>query len=496
MIAIDSVSECRRMGASSLAFLLILTSGCNEAAKSPNQLIGQRSYPALAAAPPHEVLAFVDVTVIDPNAGAAQPNMTVIVQGGRIAVVSGDSTLQLPANARRIDANGRFLIPGLWDSHAHLSYPGECALPQMIAYGVTSARDLGGPPAEGIQWRREIADGRRIGPRLFLAGLNIESASWMRGVEQIVTEQSPDSAEQRIRILWEQSPRFRLEDNDDAVSAVDTAQRLTMDVVKFRNVGSKEFKRIASAARRIGIPLAGHAPDEIDLADAAEAGLGSLEHSSNLRPVANLSPGDRKRQYERIARSGMYVTPTLVSSGMWSPDSLVLATLADTAGRDDPRRRTLSRGQIEMWWGTIRDRRAWSKPVPRSVHDSSVAVETSWVREAYRAGIPILAGTDLGTLLTFPGSSLHEELALLVEGAGLRPIDALRSATTLPARFFGIGAEIGSISPRQRADLVLLNADPLRNIRNVSQIEGVVAAGRYFGASDIASLKECRVPGQ
>jgi imidazolonepropionase-like amidohydrolase len=434
-------------------------------------------------------VAFTHVTVIDPTTATPQENMTVIVRDGRIVSVSGDS-VDVSLGAERVNAEGRFLIPGLWDAHAHVAYPGECALQLMIAHGVTTLRDLGGPPAEGIAWRREINEGRRIGPRLYLAGLNIESAEWLEAVERMMAQQPPDPSRQRI---WQQSPRFKVSKRSDGRLAVDTAQRLGMDVVKFRNLEERSFREVAKAARRAGMPLAGHAPNGITLADAAEAGLGSLEHGANLSDLASLPPDQRKQHYQRIVRSGMFVTPTLVSDGMWAPDSLVLALLADTAGKNDARRRTLSPGQIEMWESMIRDRRAWSKPVPRHVHDSIFAIEISWVREAHRAGVPLLAGTDVGTLLTFPGSSLHEELELLVTRVGLTPLEALRSATVLPATFFGFERDIG-IAPGKRADLVLLRANPLRDIRNVKQIEGVVVGGRYFDRDDVAALNACAMP--
>jgi imidazolonepropionase-like amidohydrolase len=379
----------------------------------------------------------------------------------------------------------------LWDAHAHISYPGECALPIMIAHGVTSARDLGGPPADGITWRREINEGRRIGPQLFLAGLNIESAEWMDAVEGMIRKSAPNP-EERIRRLWEQSPRFKLGGRANADAAVDTAQQLGMDVVKFRNLSDAGFRAVAAAAQRAGIPFAGHAPRDISLADAARAGLRSLEHAGNLSGLAQLPENERRAQYEQIVRAGMFITPTLVSDGVWAPDSLVLAALSDSTGRDDPRRRTLSRAQREMWREGIVDRRQWSSPMSRHAHDSIFAITIGWVREAHRAGVPLLAGTDLGTLLTFPGSSVHEELALLVEHVGLTPMEALRTATIHPARFFGVEQEVGTIAVGKRADLVLLRADPLRDIRSVAQVDGVVAGGRYFGAGDIAALTECR----
>ena len=335
-----------------------------------------------------------------------------------------------------------------------------------------------------------------VGPRIHLAGLNIESAEWINMVNRIRAEDQKMSVIDRIRgrrppenfPIWEWSPRFAMASPTDAAPAVDTAVKAGMDVVKFRNLPADEFRALVAEANRRGLPVAGHAPRDVTLADAAEAGLRSLEHGANLSSLLNLSPSERAEQYRRIARSGMFVTPTLVSDGMWAPDSLVLAVIADSEGRMDPRRRNVSAHQLDIWRSGMQGR---NKPV-RATHDSAFAAEIGLVQAAHRAGVPLLAGTDVGTLLSYPGSSLHEELVLLVDRVGLTPLEALRAAILNPARFFGLEKDVGLIAPGMRADLVLLRGDPLRDIRNIREIEGVAAGGRYLDSAALVSLRECR----
>jgi hypothetical protein len=215
--------------------------------------------------------------------------------------------------------------------------------------------------------------------------------------------------------------------------------------------------------------------------------LQSLEHGQNLVFGVSRIPAEaRDDHYQRIARSGMFVTPTLVSDGMWAPDETVRAVIADSGGRLDPRRRHVSTRQLEIWEAMLVGR----QPPTKEVYERAFAEEIAVVRAAHRAGVPLLAGTDLGTVLTYPGSSLNEELELLVNRVRLTPLEALQTATVNPARFFRMERQMGAISAGILADLVLLDANPFADIRNARKIRGVVAAGRYFDSDAIASLRE------
>jgi imidazolonepropionase-like amidohydrolase len=430
------------------------------------------------------ILAITEVTLVDPSVGAPQPNMTVLVRGNHIETVGPHRRVKIPRGALIVDGRNRFVTPGLWDAHAHMSHAGECSLELSIASGITSVRDLGGPPAEGIQWRSDIAAGRRVGPQLFLAGPNIESAAWMARAKQFLAT-LPNA---RTSAIWEWSPRLNVGGPSDVPDVVEQIVRLGLDLVKFRNLDADAFRALAAEARRRGRHLVGHAPEGITAAEAGESGLRSLEHGQNLVfGVARVPVEARDGHYRRMARSGMFVTPTLVSDGMWAPDGTVRAVIADSGARMDPRRRHVSARQLTIWEAMLVGRQQPDK----EAFERALSDEIAAVRAAHRAGVPLLAGTDLGTVLTYPGSSLHEELELLVSRVGLTPLEALQTATVNPARFFGLERQMGAISAGMRADLVLLDSNPLADIRNVRKVRGVLAAGRYFDSGAIASLEQC-----
>ena len=478
MALLITAARVKKMLAISLVVGVI--SGMGRVLSAPATSGGQTG---AAATRSPAMLAFTHATIADLKAGALQPNVTVLVRGDRIAVVAPDGRVDIPGGATTVDARGQVLIPGLWDAHAHLSNAGVCSLKQSIAHGITAVRDLGGPPAEGLAWRQDITAGRMIGPRLFLAGLNIESSAWMERAKQFFAVSVPAGKNYPI---WDWSPRFVMNGPQDAVAAVDSAAQF--DVVKFRNLGAEAFRALATQTRRRARRLVGHAPLGIGLADAAEAGLRSLEHGQNLAvAMGSLSAATREQQYGRIARSGMSITPTLVSDGMWAPTDLVRRVIADSEGRIDPRRRHVSAQQLTIWEAMLIGR----EEPNRETYERAFGEEIAVVREAHRAGVVLLAGTDLGTVLTYPGSSLHEELELLVARVGLSPLEALRTATLNPARFFGLEREMGEIKAGMVADLVLLRRDPLRDIRAARDIQSVIAAGRYFDSNALASLREC-----
>lgn len=190
-----------------------------------------------------------------------------------------------------------------------------------------------------------------------------------------------------------------------------------------------------------------------------------------------LSVPARHRMIERVAETGALVTPTLMADvGSLASDNVIVAAIADTLGRIDPRNRTLPEQMRISWQEAMEAARLYGKPTPEEVGKI-----TRDVRAMHRAGIPFLAGTDVGGIpLVYPGSSLHEELELLVREGGITPLEALQSATRNPPRFFGMQDELGAIEAGRIADLVLLEANPLEDIRNTQQINAVVLNGRYL----------------
>ncbi|HEX2191434.1 MAG TPA: amidohydrolase family protein [Longimicrobiaceae bacterium] len=434
-------------------------------------------------------LAITRVAVVDVNAGDAGSALlrdrTVLVRHGRIAAVGPAREVRIPRDARVVDGRGKFLVPGLWDAHAHVSHAGPGALPVYAAHGVTSVRDLGGRLPVLLAWRRQVREGTLAGPELFVAGPAVEGAYWL---DPVLALFSSDSVLRAYPFL-ERSPRLRVSSPAGALAAVDSLRRLGVDLVKFRNVRGDEARALLSEARRLGIPVAGHAPGGMGLGEAADSGVRSIEHvETAMLRLGDAGPAARRAEFARIARAGTALTPTLLTDRVYrqTPDSVARAAIADTAGLLNPRRRRVSRGLLENWRFGLETKRLegpndWAGSHRRQVAD---------LRLAHEAGVPILVGTDLGVALVYPGSGVHEEMRLLVEEGGLSPFDALRGATVLPARSLGVHGRVGAVYPGLEADLVLLDADPLRDVAHTERIRAVVLDGRLFTRAELDALLE------
>lgn len=433
-------------------------------------------------------LAITHVTVIDVAATDAErarrTGQTVLIAGGKIQDVAPDSSVAIPAGATVIDGSGKFLIPGLWDAHAHLTYGGRGAFEVMVANGVTSARDLGGRFDELQRLRAEVQSGQLAGPYIIAAGPNVEGAWWLDAVAQMA---QTDSLLKTFRFL-ERSPRLRLAAPADAEAVVDSVRRLGADLLKFRNVQGDEFRALAGAARRASLPLTGHAPRGVSIAEAADSGLQSIEHMETVMlSLGDASDSARRAQFAAVAKAGTAITPTLVADVAYrqTPDSVAYAAIADSAGTLDPRRRSLGAELVAMWKFGLDIKRLegpggdWAKSHRDQLAD---------LKRARQAGVTLLVGTDVGVSLVYPGYAVHDELRLLVEKGGLTPLEALRAATTHPARIFGREATSGVVASGRRADLVLLTADPLTDIRNTTRIDAVVLGGKVLDRQALDSL--------
>ena len=426
-------------------------------------------------------VALQHVSVVNVGSGAILRDQTVVTDSGRIVSVSRTATTRLLPTTRVIDGAGTYVIPGLWDAHVHLSYGGACALPVFLANGVTSLRDAGARMDDIRRWRAEIARGALLGPSIRTAGPNIESGTWLRRASQL----APASD-----LIWRGGPRLRMEGPADAAAVVDSLVTMGADFVKFRNLPRASFLALAAETRRRGLRLAGHAPKGTTLAEAAAAGLSSIEHAETVTlALDSASERERARAFRAAARAGMFVTPTLVTEvTLWmTPDSVARAILADTTGASDMERRYVSRRALALWTHALELNKLgadagvdWQAVYRRQVAD---------MRLAHAAGMRFLAGTDMGSLIgVYPGAGLRQELALLVRDVGLTPLEALRSATTAPAAFFGVEREIGTVAQGMAADLVLLDADPLADVANLRRIRAVMVRGRLLERADLDSV--------
>lgn len=431
-------------------------------------------------APLARPVAITDVTVVDVASGQALPARTVVTQGARIVSVSSAAQVILPPGALVIDGRGRFLIPGLWDMHSHAGREADLAL--YVANGVTGARIMGGDTAL-LGFRKRIANGTIAGPALYVAGPILEGPPPKELASVIAT-----------------SDKRLLSTAGEAVAEVRAEKAAGYDFVKvYNNLSLPVYEALVAEARRLGMPVAGHVPFAVGLRRVLAARQASIEHMRGY--VELLVPSDAPQQpgidlrsralawrYADTARvaglaretrdagswnvvtlgTRIYESPqSVVDRYLASPDSVYMSGWARAAFHD-------------------RKRIAWLSNY--SADDFQHAVEgharqDMLVRVLRDAGAGILAGTDIAPW----GLSLHYELEYLV-AAGLTPLEALRAATSGPAQFLQAADTLGAVAPGYRADLVLLDANPLTSISNTRRIRAVVVGGVPFGWPALDSL--------
>ncbi len=440
-------------------------------------LFGGAAPRLLAQRTPVVPLAITGVTVIDP-ASAAAPlrDHTLIIAGGVITTIGPSATTRVPADARRLSGGGKFLIPGLWDAHVHFMNTGRSALPLLLAHGVTSVREMGGFIDSTRVWQAGMAAGTLDGPRIVTPGPILESPRYLQGVRD-------RSARARSQLADRVLPyRIGIADSQDARRAIDSLLLLHADFVKVRTTATPAaFFAILREARRAGLAVAAHQPGGVGIAAAMDSGLTDMEHA--LQPASlRLTAAARDSIYRSFVRNDAWYTPTLAVSHALtlSGDSANRAIFGRNAARWDPRLRYASPWLLG-WWRMQVDERMLDTAAGRAA-----TMEEGWrstiadVRRMHELGVKLLAGTDAGSVLVYPGFSLHDELALLVQEGGLSPRDALWSATSGPATFARLGDRVGRIAPGMTADLVLLDADPLADIRNTRRIAAVIQGGRVY----------------
>jgi imidazolonepropionase-like amidohydrolase len=430
-------------------------------------LIGLSGNPALTPVRAQQPVAVTHVTVIDGSADTARTDQTMVIVGRRIAAVGPAILVKPPAGARIIDGRGKFLIPGLWDMHVHTDFPeGRRVLALYVANGVTGVRDMGSSWDSIQTWRRDIKAQRLVGPRIVAAGPYLEGGDVP--IAHILTR---NPAEGR--------------------AGVDSLVALGVDFVKVHSQLTRDtYFAIARRARERGIVFAGHVPQAVGSIDASDSGQHSIEHlltipmpctaaeSLALRPrfavqsaLGRCSSRDLAPLYARFVRNDTWVTPTFAAA----------VEIASWPRRDLP-------GDSLAHYLPEASRRfvAAIFPMPDSIPPDADSVgravfekRLAQVAAMRRAGVHVLAGTDAPLRNSPPGFGLHEELSLLVRG-GMRPIDALRAATSEPARYLRMLDTVGTVAAGKVADMVLLSADPLADIRNTRRIAAVVMNGRLI----------------
>lgn len=393
-------------------------------------------------------LVLTHVTVIDVTDGVAKPDMTVVITGDRISEVGEAGKVVAAPGATVVDAAGKFLIPGLWDMHVHWYIRDTFTL--FIANGVTGIREMFGN-SDLLRWREDIAKGSLLGPRMIVAS-------------PIIDGPQP---------VWPSSIVARNE--DDGRKAVRNVKQWGADFVKVYSLLPRDaYFAIADEAKRQGLSFAGHVPSSVSPAEASDAGQKSIEHLTGMRAraeaIALETYNDRKAAelFARFVKNETWQCPTLtVLRGK--------AYFGDENFMRDQRLKFIPPRIKERWSQRIANRNEGNFANAKKVFQKELEI----VGAMQKAGVPLLAGTDTGNPFCFPGFSIHDELALLVI-AGLTPVEALRSATLNPAKFLGLDKTLGTIERGKVADLVLLDANPLEDVRNTQKINAVISNGRLF----------------
>jgi hypothetical protein len=436
---------------------------------------------AAVAGGARHALALTHVTVIDVTGGAALADMTVVIDRDRIVDLGRSADVHPPRAATRIDAGGKYLIPGLWDMHVHevfgdwLPRDERVTLPLFVANGVTGVRDMGSDLPVLLAWRRQIAAGRLLGPHIVMAGPMLDGP----------VPRFPSSAP--------------IGSAADARRVVDELKMRGVDFIKIQSLIPRDgYFAAADEAKKQGLSFVGHVPDAVRASEASNAGQRSIEHFTGIFEgcstledrlitgpkslgvnVSTFDPARARDLIELMAKNQTWQVPTLVwERGQWLIDDIDLT--------QDPLLKYAPPAWKDRTWPMFtREILSSMDTDPLPVRRHFVQMELDMTLAMFRAGVPFMAGTDTAAgVHIFPGFSLHDELGLFVR-AGLTPLQALQTATRNPAVFLGRLSDSGTIEKGKLADLVLLDANPLEDIANTRRIRGVVLAGRYFGRVDL-----------
>lgn len=431
------------------------------------------------AQPQPQSLVFTHATVLDMTGASAKSDITVVIAGGRITAIGKSNRIRLPKNAQIVDATGKYLIPGLWDMHVHIfnhiSKAGtnnkDIYFPLMIANGVTGVRDMWTDPNDlklAREWQRDIEAGEMLGPRI------APGSSIVDGVPTFLPNtlgvSTPEEARRAVKMLKDAGAGF---------------------IKVYWNLSPEAYYAIADEAKKLGIAFAGHVPFSVSAADASNAGQKSIEHLTGILETCSTKAAEFQKAREwtpalakemwrtyndqkcralfaRFAKNGTWHTPTIALHRM-------LAFRREEDFKRDARLRYVPADTAQAWLKPAREGEGVD-PETRRVRFKKLLEAVGMM---HRAGVPLLAGTDLGNPFIFAGFSLHDELELFVQ-AGLTPLEVLKTATVNPAKYLGMSDSLGTIEKGKIADLVVLEANPLESISNTQKIAAVVANGRYL----------------
>lgn len=409
--------------------------------------------------------AFVNVNVVPMNSETVLGGQTVIVADGLITAIGDVETVPVPEAATVVDGTDRFLIPGLAEMHAHVpaleSDELERVLSLFAARGVTTIRGMLGRRGH-LDLRKQINRGGYFAPRLITSGPSLNGSSVSGAAD----------GERQVR----------------------AQHRAGYDFIKIHpGLSSGEFRAIATAANEVGMPFAGHVPVSVGVEGALAAGIATIDHLDGYLVALLPADTDPSGGYggffdvlladqlieERIAD----IAARTAASETWNVPTEALfehrvaeVTVAELRNR--PEMRYMPAATVERW-AQAKERQEQERGFSPEVAARAIEIRRKLILELHRAGAGLLLGSDAPQVFNVPGYSLHNELEFLV-AAGLTPYEALHTGTAAVADFFGINT--GIIEPGRAADLILLDDNPLTDIRNTQRIHGVMLRGTWFSS--------------
>jgi imidazolonepropionase-like amidohydrolase len=425
--------------------------------------------PAAPAADPatDPAVAFVGVSVVPMSSSTVLADQTVVVRGDRIVALGPAADTAVPEGATRIEGAGRWLMPGLADMHVHTWSADD--FPLFLANGVTTVRNMFGSELQ-LAWRQQIAAGELLGPTMITAGPIIDGDPPVWPGSTVLTD--PAQAEQVV-----------LDQQQAGYDFLKPYAGLKLDV----------YDALVAAAKAHGMRFMGHVPKEVGLEHVISAGQSSIEHLDGFAGAAQLegSPhfgetgfratlgawptaddGRLAELADACRKNGVWNCPTLVVLEKWVGPEETAALMAR------PEMKYVGPMLMRFWdpannyLGTLPDDML-------AATKAGDADRKRCIRILHEHGARLLAGTDMGNPFVVAGYALHEELANFVQ-AGLSPYEALRASTSGAAEFMNASAEWGSVAVGARADLLLLEANPLDDVRNAAKRVGVMVRGKWF----------------
>lgn len=415
-----------------------------------------------------QIRVFSNVNVVTMESEEILENRNVVVADDIILSIGQDS--HFPSGASVIDGRGKFLMPGLVDMHVHLNSPHDLTL--YIANGVTTVRNMRefrmyGLYRNAAKIREEIKRGRMLGPTIYTTGFiydsrpAIPSPPFRKGTE-------------------------RLDSKDKVEQLLTRDQERGYDFIKIYNHLSQEvYEEIVNVAAKLDLPVVGHVPDAVGIDLALDSKQRSVEHLTGydqfIQEGSILNEEKLDQLVQKTVRNNVWNCPTLVVYTRYVPTEMLIDF------ENKPEMRYIS-SVVKLFWrfGKRKFNRLFEKNKWEYLADS-VGARKRMVKKLYDAGAGLLLGTDSMDPYVVPGFAVHEELKLLVE-AGLTPFEAIKTGTVNAARFLEPSDQFGTVGVGKRADLLLVESNPLENIESVKKQSGVMVRGEWIPREQIQEL--------